>query len=190
MKRQLSSTKKNFAFTRKSVVTESFQFDAARRLTNPLSHVKIMRVILIFEVIILAEYETRQRKVLLGYLEQHPDRGFSIEELYEALASCYPPDQVPGKSTLYRLVPKLISEGLVKRFSGEHGRQFQYQLVPCKNCEAHLHLKCTSCGNLLHLDHAASEQIMDEVLEQSAFSLNQRDTILFGVCKNCKKGKE
>lgn len=134
----------------------------------------------------MAEYTTRQRRVLLDFLGSHPDRGFSVEELYEELAACCPSDRLPGKSTLYRLIPKLVSEGLVKRFSGEQGRQFRYQIVPCKSREAHLHLKCTSCGSLLHLDHAASEQIMDEVLEQSAFSLDQKETVLFGVCKNCK----
>lgn len=134
----------------------------------------------------MAEYTTRQRRVLLDFLGSHPDRGFSVEELYEELAVCCPSDRLPGKSTLYRLIPKLVSEGLVKRFSGEQGRQFRYQIVPCKSREAHLHLKCTSCGSLLHLDHAASEQIMDEVLEQSAFSLDQKETVLFGVCKNCK----
>jgi len=137
----------------------------------------------------LAEYETRQRRVLLDFLGQHPDRGFSVEELYAELSSVCPDAKAPGRSTLYRLIPKLISEGLVKRFSGECGRQFQYQIIPCKNREAHLHLKCTSCGSLLHLDHSASAQIIDEVLEQSAFSLDQKETVLFGMCKTCKQQK-
>lgn len=135
----------------------------------------------------MAEYETQQRRVLLDFLKEHPDRGFSIEELYEAIAACCLPDQLPGKSTLYRLIPKLVSEGLVKRFAGDRGRRFLYQIVACDECQAHLHLKCTACGNLLHLDHAASEQIKGELLEQSAFSLDQKETILYGICKNCSK---
>lgn len=137
----------------------------------------------------MAEYETQQRRVLLNFLKEHPDRGFSIEELYDALVSCCPPEQLPGKSTLYRLIPKLVSEGLVKRFAGERGRRFQYQLVVCEECQAHLHLKCTACGSLFHMNHAVSEQIIDEVLEQSAFSLDQKETVLFGTCKNCRKAK-
>ena len=137
----------------------------------------------------MAEYETQQRRVLLEFLMKHPDRGFSIEELYDSLASCCPPDQLPGKSTLYRLIPKLVSEGLVKRFAGERGRRFQYQLVVCEECQAHLHLKCTACGNLFHMNHTASEQIIDEVLSQNAFSLDQKETVLYGTCKNCRKTK-
>jgi Fur family transcriptional regulator, ferric uptake regulator len=134
----------------------------------------------------LAEYETRQRRILLDYLTEHPDRGFSIEELYECLFDEYPPDRVPGKSTLYRLVAKLVAEGLVKRFSGGQGRIFAYQIVACEKCDAHLHLKCTACGGLYHMDHAASERIMNEVLSRSDFSLDEKETVLFGVCKGCK----
>lgn len=123
--------------------------------------------------------------MLLGFLGKHPNRGFSIEELYAELIFACPDSKAPGKSTLYRLIPKLISEGLVKRFSGECGRQFQYQIVPCKSREAHLHLKCTSCGCLLHLDCATSGRIISEVYTQSAFSLDQKETVLFGICKSC-----
>ena len=33
----------------------------------------------------MAEYETKQRRILLDYLNAHPDRGFSVEELYDGL---------------------------------------------------------------------------------------------------------
>lgn len=138
----------------------------------------------------MAEYETKQKRILLDFLRAHPDRGFSIEELYDALCLACPVACVPGKSTLYRLVPKLVTEGLVKRFSGEHGRQFAYQIVSCDDCDAHLHLKCTACGGLYHMDHAVSERIMNEVLNRSDFSLDEKETVLFGVCRDCKEQKK
>ena len=137
----------------------------------------------------MAEYETKQRRILLDFLRAHPDRGFSVEELYGALCKdCS--GQVPGKSTLYRLIPKLVSEGFVKRFSGDNGRQFAYQIVSCDHCDAHLHLKCTACGGLYHMDHAVSERIMNEVLNRSDFSLDEKETVLFGVCRGCKDQKK
>ena len=138
----------------------------------------------------MAKYDTQQRHALLEFLKMHPERAFSIEELYSELACSCSGGKVPGKSTLYRLIPLLVSEGLVKRFSGERGRQFQYQIVSCGECQAHLHLKCTSCGCLYHMDHAASEQIIGKVLEQSAFALDQKETVLFGVCQDCQRGKK
>lgn len=134
----------------------------------------------------MAEYETKQRRILLDYLNTHPDRGFSVEELFDRLSSEHAADIVPGKSTIYRLIARLVSEGLVKRFAGDQGRQFVYQIVACSACDAHLHLKCIRCGSLYHMDHAASEQIMREVLKESEFALDEKETVLFGVCKGCK----
>ena len=137
----------------------------------------------------MAEYETKQRRMLLAFLRAHPDNGFSVEELYENLRSQYADDPIPGKSTLYRLIARLVSEGLVKRFPGEDGRKFAYQIVACGACDAHLHLKCTACGGLYHMDHAVSEHIMNEVLSGSEFSLDEKETVLFGICKGCKLRK-
>ena len=134
----------------------------------------------------MAEYETKQRRILLDYLNAHPDRGFSVEELYDGLLSEQALEAIPGKSTIYRLIARLVSEGLVKRFAAGQGRQFAYQIVACDACDAHLHLKCTTCGRLCHMDHAVSEQIMHEVLSRSDFSLDEKETVLFGICKDCK----
>ena len=142
------------------------------------------------EAIALAEYETKQRRILLDYLNAHPDRGFSVEELFEGLSAEHTAEEVPGKSTIYRLIGKLVGEGLVKRFAEGQGRQFAYQIVACSACDAHLHLKCTACGSLYHMDHAISEQIMREVLSRSEFSLDEKETVLYGVCKGCKHNKE
>ena len=138
----------------------------------------------------MAEYETRQRRILLDYLNAHPDRGFSVEELYEGVSAEHAADIVPGKSTVYRLIARLVNEGLVKRFAAGQGRQFAYQIVACAACDKHLHLKCTACGGLYHMDHAVSEQIMREVLSRSDFSLDEKETVLFGVCKGCKQNRE
>jgi Fur family ferric uptake transcriptional regulator len=134
----------------------------------------------------MAEYETKQRRILLDYLNAHPDRGFSVEELFEGLSAEHTAEIVPGKSTIYRLIARLVNEGLVKRFSADQGRQFSYQIVACAACDAHLHLKCTACGSLYHMDHAVSEQIMREVLTRSDFALDEKETVLFGICKGCK----
>ena len=137
----------------------------------------------------MAEYETKQRRILLDFLKAHPDHGFSVEELFNGLSAEHAADIVPGKSTIYRLIARLVSEGFVKRFAAGQGRQFAYQIVACDACDAcnaHLHLKCTTCGRLCHMDHAVSEQIMHEVLSRSDFSLDEKETVLFGICKDCK----
>ena len=135
----------------------------------------------------MSGYDTQQRRVLLEFLAQNCEKSYTVEELFEGLSLALPRERIPGRSTLYRLVSKLVAEGDVKRFSGDQGRTFRYQLVGCGARSEHLHLKCTQCGCLIHMDCALSKRIFGEVLDSSEFSLDQKETVLFGVCKDCRE---
>ena len=128
-------------------------------------------------------YHTAQKARLFSFLQQHADAAFTAEELCDALADT---GEV-GKSTVYRLLPQLIAEGQVKRFSGSGRRRVLYQAVGCAHCDAHLHLKCTACGRIIHLDESASDAVLHRVLQSSAFAVDEKQTVLFGKCAACGK---
>lgn len=128
-------------------------------------------------------YHTAQKARLFSFLQQHADTAFTAEELCDALAGA---GEV-GKSTVYRLLPQLIAEGQVKRFSGSGRRRVLYQAVGCTHCDAHLHLKCTACGRIIHLDESASDAVLRRVLQSSAFAVDEKQTVLFGKCAACGK---
>jgi len=134
------------------------------------------------ETIILAEYKTRQKEVLLKYLSDTRDTPQSIEQIVTALESR---GENPGKSTVYRLIKKLSEDGSVKCFT--EGKRFLYQLAGGEDCHHHLHLKCTSCGKLLHMDHEQSEKIIEKIYGENGFSVSETDTTLFGRCGECAK---
>ena len=46
-------------------------------------------------------------------------------------------------------------------------------------------LKCTKCGQVYHLSEETSKIIVQNVLENDSFSL-ENDTVLSGKCANCK----
>lgn len=129
-------------------------------------------------------YHTAQKKFLIDFLRDHADEAFTVEELAARLAG----EHAPGKSTLYRLLPHLVEEGEVKRFVREGSRKAVYQAVGCRHHDAHLHLKCTDCGKLLHLDDDASTAVLRNVLRNSHFAIDERQTVLFGKCGACRKG--
>lgn len=131
----------------------------------------------------LMTYHTVQKARLFSFLQQHADTAFTAEELCAALAGA----GAVGKSTVYRLLPQLVAEGQVKRFSGSGQRRALYQAVGCAHCDAHLHLKCTVCGKLIHLDESASDAVLHRVLQSSAFSVDEGQTVLFGKCAACGK---
>lgn len=129
----------------------------------------------------MASYNTKQKNLLISWLTDHKESSFTIEELAAQLAV---DDSHPGKSTVYRLVNRLVDDGVVKRFVKGNSRHFYYQLAG-SDCKHHLHLKCTACGALLHMSHEESEAIMAAVKNSKFFEIDSSNTTLFGVCREC-----
>ncbi len=136
----------------------------------------------------MAEYQTQQKSQLLDYLARHADGALSMEEVADGLRSDLG-DKAPGKSTVYRLVNRLVEEGTVRRFSAEDSRSSLYQIVGDKNCHQHLHMKCTQCGKLMHMNDEQSEKIIEQIFGSSDFAVNQEQTTLYGSCAECSKRK-
>ena len=124
-------------------------------------------------------YRTEQREALDAYLKANAARQFTIEEHAEAL-------QRPiGKSTVYRLVRELQESGRVRRFQLGQGRHVVYQYLPTEACTSHLHLKCVSCGRMMHLDGAVSDFLTRQIMASNRFALDDRLTTLYGRCAGC-----
>jgi Fur family ferric uptake transcriptional regulator len=134
----------------------------------------------------VAQYVTEQKKMLKKLLEENADRAYTVEELVEKLESKGGGGTI-GKSTVYRLMTHLVEEGAVKRFVRGNSRKFAYQIVMGEHCDSHLHLKCTNCGKLMHLDEEVSDELLDRVKSISDFCVNEEKTVLFGRCGDCKK---
>ena len=64
----------------------------------------------------MSVYQTKPRRLILCFLQQHPNRSYTAEELANALAAEYGAEEAPGKSTVYRLVSRLAQEDLIRRF--------------------------------------------------------------------------
>lgn len=134
----------------------------------------------------MAEYKTHQREALIDFLSAHSDTPFFIDELVQKLEEHYG-DKAPGKSTVYRLVARLVEDGTVKRFENGNSRQFVYQIAGGEECHHHLHMKCLNCGKLLHMEHEQSEALIRLIYGDSDFEVDREQTTLFGCCKECKK---
>ena len=124
-------------------------------------------------------YHTDQKDRLLDFLGQNTTRQFKMEEIVSAL------DGKVGKSTVYRLMRSLVEEGRVRRF--ELGRTIYYQYLSGAACDSHLHLKCTVCGRMQHLDCSVSTFLRRQILATNRFQLDDRLTLLFGLCADCRE---
>ena len=125
-------------------------------------------------------YQTEQKKLLLAYLSRHADEAFSAGELAKTLGECG-----VGKSTVYRLIAQLCDEGILRRFSREGGA-LAYHYIGGDACFAHLHLRCTACGKVIHLEGDGSRAFAELLENEYGFRLNEGRTVLFGLCADCR----
>lgn len=133
----------------------------------------------------MAEYNTEQKKLLLEFLEENRDNAYTIEEISQALKE---QGASVGKSTVYRLMTRLVEENRVKRQALANSRRAIYRIVLDTHCHNHLHLQCTTCGKVLHLDEKTSDELLNTVKSLNDFSVSEEDTVLLGRCANCSSG--
>lgn len=141
-----------------------------------------LRVILKSEVnLTMRVYHTQQRKILIDFLQKNCDKSFTIEEIINSIG-----DSGISQSTAYRLITKLTEDGIVKRAVRGTSRSFVYQYVNNEKCEGHLHMKCTGCGKVYHLDTGITSTIQNDIKNSTNFEIDSH-TVLLGKCNTCKE---
>lgn len=133
----------------------------------------------------MTTYKTEQKRELINFLTKNSHRSFTIDEMCRGMtadANCISP---PGKSTVYRLIPKLLDDNIIKQFNNGASCKTTYQLVGGQECREHIHLKCTKCGRILHTGHSFTKQLSNSLRNTEAFQISIDDTVLFGLCKDC-----
>ena len=134
-------------------------------------------------------YKTEGRKRLLEFLESHPDRQFPVGELAEELERfCGAELRGSCKSSLYRHLSELCDEGTVRKYRNETQSAYVYQYVGRGDCCYHFHLKCLSCGALIHLECAVSQELLSHIRSDHGFRVDSGRSILYGICEGCAKG--
>ena len=123
----------------------------------------------------------------MDFLKKHPEQSYPLDDIAAELNADPDFANPPGKSTIYRLMPGLAQENLVKCFAGKRGTKASYQIIGGESCHFHIHLKCTDCGKLLHMSDKDSHTIADDILKSGGFALDLGRTTLFGLCEGCRR---
>ena len=125
-------------------------------------------------------YSTENRRRLIDFLRHHPSESYTVDELATILLT-----DGRGKSSLYRLMARLCEEGAVQKQPALDGGPVRYRTHSAE-CTHHLHLQCTGCGRLIHLDHDLSARLGSQLSEVADFTLDEGRTLLLGTCHLCK----
>ncbi len=130
-------------------------------------------------------YNTEQRNCLLSFLSENHDKTFSAKEIVSSLA-----DKNISKSSVYRNLSELEAEQKIKRVTKAGTNEAYYQFFDNSECKNHIHLSCTKCGKIFHLESEQTEKLVSEVEEADGFEVSKSETTLYGVCKECVSRNE
>lgn len=128
-------------------------------------------------------YNTTQKEKLLDYLINNKDKHTSAQEIDNYLRSVGSP---VGMATIYRQLDRLVESGTVRKFviDGKTSACYQY-IENEKECHEHFHLKCRSCGKLIHLSCNRLMDINNHIAQHHGFIIDPSQTVFYGSCSDC-----
>lgn len=130
-------------------------------------------------------YNTVGKQTVIKYMAQNSERQFSVDELYDKLKEA---GSAVGKSSLYRLLERMVSDGAVRKFKESECASAVFQYIGSDaECSHHLHLKCSHCGKLVHLECQNSIKLIEHVYKEHGFSIDSKKSVLYGMCSKCQE---
>lgn len=128
-------------------------------------------------------YNTAARSRILGFLKENKERAVNANDILKVLNNGGNDVNI---TTVYRYLDKLTESGQVMKYIAENGTRAVYQYVEDDHhCQEHLHLQCTKCGAIVHLDCSFMDEIAEHVSLEHGFKIQCRNSIIYGVCRNC-----
>lgn len=130
-------------------------------------------------------YNTKQGELILSLLKTEQGKHFTADEIISLLAK---DGKRVGKATVYRHLDKLIRSGEVRKYIVEEGMSACYEYVGHNHsCKSHYHLKCSSCGELLHVKCDYLDEVSSHILGHHGFVIQPEKTVLYGLCEKCRE---
>jgi Fur family ferric uptake transcriptional regulator len=131
----------------------------------------------------MGKYLTRQKDIITSYLEEHADTAMTASGTADALEG-----SGISRSTVYRYLAELGQEGRIHRFfmPGEKQEMFRYS---GENCAGALHVLCTQCGRIFHMDKTNTSAIVRFFEASEGVILDPDRTMICGVCPRCRRIK-
>lgn len=126
-----------------------------------------------------SSYKTKQRDEIVEFFNSHRGKCYTAKDLIKS------GEVSSGEATVYRTLSKLAGQGILKRFTD--GDAACYQLNESEECSRHFHLKCESCGKLIHMDCDFMADMSRHIEQSHSFFVDIGKTVIYGLCGECKE---
>ena len=133
-----------------------------------------------------SSYKTDQKEKLLEYMQAHADTHMTATDIYSGLRSS---SIRIGITTVYRQLERLQEEGVVTKYVIDENTPACFEFTGHRQGEHQVchHLKCVSCGKLIHLHCAEVTKLEEHIFEDHHFRIDPRRTLFYGYCEDCMK---
>lgn len=130
------------------------------------------------------EYKTKYRDWLQKYFEEHSSEKVRAKDIYERMKE---DGFSVNLTTIYRNLDRLAKENVLQEHkTGSDDEKFYQYLQPDMGCASHLHLLCSRCGKIIHLNCGFMNEISEHLMEEHGFQIDCRESMLVGLCKKCR----
>lgn len=131
------------------------------------------------------EYKTKVGEEILSFLESQKNTALSVMDICDELEQR---DVKSNITTVYRQLDKLVAAKKVIIHSARDGKKSLYQYVSDEQeCFSHLHIQCTECSKIIHLDCGESKEFTDHIIKEHGMTLDFSKTVIYGQCAECTK---
>ena len=111
------------------------------------------------------QYKTKNRDALIAYLQTREGEHVTVNEIHDHFRAI---GSTMGVATIYRNLEKMVADGQMRKYVVDSGSAACFEYIGAQHGHARfIHCKCEKCGRILHIQ-----------------------TVLYGVCGECKIEKE
>lgn len=128
-------------------------------------------------------YQTKQRAVILNFLTANAGETYDVDSLYEALTKR---GEKVSRTTVYRMLKKLEEEKSLVSFIDTNHKRTLFRFNPHRDTtDDRIHLQCTTCGKIEHLDCSYLSSFEAHLQAEHHFKLSPTERVFPGTCEKC-----
>jgi Fur family ferric uptake transcriptional regulator len=128
-----------------------------------------------------SNYQTTNKKKILDYIKKQ-DSSFTTKNLYQEMKK---EKEDVGLTTIYRFLEELEKQEQIKKYYNSKNIAYYQYLDPCSH-ENHFYLKCSECGNLIHIDCDCIIDLEKHIQKKHHFKMDNKNIVITGYCSNCR----
>lgn len=130
-------------------------------------------------------YQTKQRTVILNFLTANAGETYDVDSLYDTLVKR---GEKVSRTTVYRMLKKLEEEKSIVSFFDASRKRTLFRFNPNPDAgENQIHLQCTACGKVEHLDCSYLSSFEAHLQTEHHFKLSASKRVFSGICEDCER---